>query len=270
MNIEFPYIGELFKFAQVLTLGAVLSIVVMYIIEILKSIIVTTHTKIFAALCFIISMAFGVTWSATFADGNISFELSVWLGVCLWLGANGFFKYLEKSDSWLGKTVKSYSEYLSNVVDKQENLIIEELKKENTKLSQEIDKLKSECSSPNMGDNNTNDKLITTSELKCACNGKYCNGFPVEVDSTLLSLINKISEKYNTKLNIVSAIRCKKYNEELTGSSTSKHLSGKAVDFSFDGMNKAEVIEYLNGFEETDYAYTNSTNMKDIIHLQVQ
>ncbi len=279
MNIEFAYFDELFKFAQVLTLGAILSIVVMYIVEILKTIIITKHTNIFALLCFVISMVFGITWALTFSDGKISYELSVWLGLCLWLGSNGFFKYLENSDSWLGRTVKSYSEYLREIDIKEENSVIKELRAENEQLKQKLEELQSACGNGSeKEDSDTSSPQLPTPEqtpfdtflFKCGCEEKYCNGYPAQVDTALLKLMEELQKKYTADIKIVSGLRCERYNAELPGGLNSKHLTGKAVDFSFDNMDKSDTIAFLNTFEEIEYVYTNSTNMKDMIHLQIK
>lgn len=114
MELNFNYTAQLLSFCEILALSAVLSVVVMYIVEMLKKIILTTNSRIFTLLCFVISMAFGYLWAKTFAKEAINTSYALWLGLGLWLGANGFYSALENSNSFLGKTVKSYSEYLKN------------------------------------------------------------------------------------------------------------------------------------------------------------
>lgn len=67
-------------------------------------------------------------------------------------------------------------------------------------------------------------------EFKCGCNGKYCTGYPVELDPQLLVNLQKIRDAYGPTT-ITSGLRCQRYNASLVGSSvTSRHLKGKAVD----------------------------------------
>ena len=53
MELNFNYTAQLLSFCEILALSAVLSVVVMYIVEMLKKIILTTNSRIFTLLCFV-------------------------------------------------------------------------------------------------------------------------------------------------------------------------------------------------------------------------
>lgn len=75
-------------------------------------------------------------------------------------------------------------------------------------------------------------------EFKCKCGGKYCNGYPKQVDEKLLILLEKIRKKCGNKaINITSGLRCKQHNANTKNSSSrSQHLYGTAADIKAIGV----------------------------------
>jgi hypothetical protein len=112
--IDFRYLYELQLFTQILMLGSILSVIVMYITELTKKIITVNENKtwIFTLICLAASMIFGIAWAKTFAYNSMSMSYALWLGLFLWLGSTGFYTKLEESSGFWGKTVQSYSKYL--------------------------------------------------------------------------------------------------------------------------------------------------------------
>lgn len=286
--MNFVYAPELAQFIQILILGGILSVVVMYSVELFKNIITTDKTYIFSIICFVISFAFAVFWAKTFAEQTIGFNLSLWLGLFLWLGANGFFKFLEKSDSFLGKTVKSYSDYLAekNIfasVDEVDQFKSEiaQLKEENNVLLQQnnvkdaqIELLKKQledCKAEEKIDD-SGEKLsehFKKSEFMCQCEGRYCDGYPDEISQNLIDILEAVREKYGKPIIITSGLRCERHNAEVGGVDGSRHIYGKAADFWFEGMDKNAVIAYMQTLPNYQYAYTNESNMKYAVHIGV-
>lgn len=78
-------------------------------------------------------------------------------------------------------------------------------------------------------------------EFKCNCGGKYCNGYPVNVDELLIAQLELLRTRFNKPIYITSGIRCKEWNKEVGGVSNSQHLKGKAVDIKIEGVNPKEV-----------------------------
>lgn len=95
-------------------------------------------------------------------------------------------------------------------------------------------------------------KYFTRSEFRCPC-GK-CGGFPVEPQEALVRVADEMREEFGVPVIIVpedghsggSGVRCQAYNDSLSGSvSNSRHVQGKAFDFSAPGKSAAQIEAYL-------------------------
>lgn len=112
-------------------------------------------------------------------------------------------------------------------------------------------------------------KFFTKDEFRCPC-GK-CGGFPVEPNHNLVLLVEEMRKSFGRPIIIVppdghsggSGVRCAAYNATLSGSaSNSRHLQGKAVDFSSPGTPAATIEAYLTKLKNTGkirYWYRIST-----------
>ena len=72
-------------------------------------------------------------------------------------------------------------------------------------------------------------KYFKKKEFACKC-GKYCNGYPAEIDMNMVKIADKIREKIGKPITINSGLRCKTHNANVGGVSNSQHLLGKAAD----------------------------------------
>ncbi len=108
-------------------------------------------------------------------------------------------------------------------------------------------------------------------EFKCECGGKYCTGYPDRMKMIQLNLLQEVRNHYNKTMHITSGLRCKKYNSEVGGIKTSKHLSGYATDFYMSNItdtltNRRITISYLKTLDNFVYAYgdgIDSNNNRD-------
>lgn len=74
--------------------------------------------------------------------------------------------------------------------------------------------------------------------FKCKCNGKGCNGFPVEIDWRLMRYLDRIIVNCaGADFRISSGVRCKTQNKAVGGDKNSCHMKGKAVDFAVIGKS---------------------------------
>lgn len=73
-------------------------------------------------------------------------------------------------------------------------------------------------------------RYFTRSEFKCKCGGRFCNGYPVEIDMNMVKIADKIREKIGKPITINSGLRCKTHNANVGGVSNSQHLYGSAAD----------------------------------------
>ena len=95
----------------------------------------------------------------------------------------------------------------------------------------------------------------TREEFRCQCGGKYCNGFPAEPSQTLVELLDDVREHFGRPGHRSSGLRCKTWNAIQGGVDTSRHMSGKAMDFRIEGHTAAQVLAYVQQHPSTRYAY---------------
>ena len=72
-------------------------------------------------------------------------------------------------------------------------------------------------------------KHFKKSEFACKC-GKYCNGYPAEIDMKMVKYADAIRERLGKPISINSGLRCKTHNADVGGVSNSQHLYGTAAD----------------------------------------
>ena len=86
----------------------------------------------------------------------------------------------------------------------------------------------------------------------------------------VVSIAQNVRDKYKKSITITSGYRTQKFNDSLVGSvKTSPHIKGKAIDFKVSGINKNTVLAYVKTIPNVRYAYTNNTNMKYAVHLNI-
>ena len=72
-------------------------------------------------------------------------------------------------------------------------------------------------------------KYFKRSEFACKC-GKYCNGYPAEIDMKMVKIADEIRERIRKPISVNSGLRCKTHNANVGGVSNSQHLYGTAAD----------------------------------------
>lgn len=111
--------------------------------------------------------------------------------------------------------------------------------------------------------------------LLCECGGQYCSGAPVLFNEQLLKNLQSVRNKYGP-VTITSGLRCKKYNNSLIGSiSNSRHTKGKAVDLYIAGVTdtkagRQKVIKFWYTLPKANYAYSDTPNMGNAVHVDVK
>lgn len=107
----------------------------------------------------------------------------------------------------------------------------------------------------------------TREEFRCHCGGKYCNGFPAEPDRTLVELVDDLRADAGRPAHASSGLRCTVWNKIQGGVSNSRHLSGKALDFSVEGLSGSQLLPLAQKDPRTRYAYIIDGGW---IHVDVQ
>lgn len=73
-------------------------------------------------------------------------------------------------------------------------------------------------------------KYFRKEEFACKCNGKYCNGYPAEIDMDMVRAADAVRERLGIPLRVNSGLRCRQWNQIQGGAANSRHLYGDACD----------------------------------------
>ena len=73
-------------------------------------------------------------------------------------------------------------------------------------------------------------RYFTRAEFKCKCGGKFCDGYPAEIDMGMVKIADEIRARIGKPISINSGLRCKAHNANVGGVSNSQHLYGNAAD----------------------------------------
>ena len=92
-------------------------------------------------------------------------------------------------------------------------------------------------------------------EFRCRCGGKYCDGFPAEPERTLVELVDDLRAAAGKPGKPSSGIRCPVWNSIQGGVANSRHLTGKALDFSIEGLSGSQLLSLAKADPRTRYAY---------------
>ena len=94
-------------------------------------------------------------------------------------------------------------------------------------------------------------KHFKREEFRCKCGGKYCNGYPTEIDMDTVKIADAIRERIGKPIAVNSGIRCKTHNANVGGVSNSQHLYGKAADLccpsGYTPSQMASIAEEIMG-----------------------
>lgn len=104
-------------------------------------------------------------------------------------------------------------------------------------------------------------------EFKCRCGCNLNN-----IDYNLVKILEAIRNHYNKPLIITSGCRCLSHNAKVGGVRGSKHTSGKASDFYVQNVSINDLFNYCKDLKNKgiiNYTYTNNTNMKGAVHIDI-
>ena len=103
-------------------------------------------------------------------------------------------------------------------------------------------------------------------EFACKCGGKYCNGYPTEMDKAVVKAAEKVRKHFGAVVTVSSGLRCNQHNANVGGVSNSRHKKGKAIDFCVAGKTSAQVLAYVKTLPEIRYAYAIDSKY---VHMDV-
>lgn len=92
-------------------------------------------------------------------------------------------------------------------------------------------------------------------EVRCKCGGKYCNGFPHEVQPLLMRIADRARRWSGHPIVIISGLRCETWNQLQGGVENSQHKFGEALDVYFYGKDPDTALAWLQSQPQVRYAY---------------
>ena len=110
-------------------------------------------------------------------------------------------------------------------------------------------------------------EFFTREEFKCKCGGKYCNGYPAEMQEAVVKIADAARKHFGKPAYVVSGLRCKQHNANEGGVANSQHMYGEAIDLRITGVSADQLLAFVNQQPSTRYAYKiNATN----VHFDIQ
>ena len=89
--------------------------------------------------------------------------------------------------------------------------------------------------------------------IGCSCG--RCGGFPVEPSEKLMRLADSVRAAAGRPLVPTSTVRCRAHNKAVGGVENSRHLEGKAMDFSIRGWSADRTLALVRQQKDVRYAY---------------
>ena len=89
--------------------------------------------------------------------------------------------------------------------------------------------------------------------IGCSCG--QCGGFPVEPSEKLMRLADAVRAAAGRPMVPTSTVRCRAHNKAVGGVENSRHLEGKAMDFSIRGWSADRTLALVWQQKDVRYAY---------------
>lgn len=105
-------------------------------------------------------------------------------------------------------------------------------------------------------------KYFKKSEFACKCG---CGAD--SMDEKLIRIADNLRGHFNSPVIVTSGRRCAKHNAKVGGVANSRHLSGKAMDFSVSGFSASSVLNYVQKQPGIRYAYAIDNKH---VHMDVE
>lgn len=98
-------------------------------------------------------------------------------------------------------------------------------------------------------------EFFTPDEMACKCGGKYCDGFPHEIQPLLMQILDRARRWSGHPIQVISGLRCPEWNRIQKGVANSQHMYGEAVDVYFYGVSRNAALAWLQSQPDVRYAY---------------
>jgi len=98
-------------------------------------------------------------------------------------------------------------------------------------------------------------RYFSRSDPYIACPCGACGGFPAEPTEKLMRLADRIRAQAGVPMLPSSTVRCPAHNAAVGGVASSRHLTGRAMDFSIRGWTAEKTLALVRQQKEVNYAY---------------
>lgn len=103
---------------------------------------------------------------------------------------------------------------------------------------------------------------FTRSEFKCKCGGRFCNGYPAEMQEAVVKIADAAREHFGKPAHVISGLRCEKWNAHEGGAETSQHMYGEAIDLKIEGVPAETLRQFVSTQPGHRWSYCiNETNV---------
>ena len=105
-------------------------------------------------------------------------------------------------------------------------------------------------------------RWFTREEFRCQCGGRYCSGYPAEMQEAVVRIADAAREHFGRPGHVVSGLRCEKWNAHEGGVANSQHMYGEAIDLRLDGVDSETLRQFVSTQPGHRYSYRiNDTNV---------
>ena len=105
-------------------------------------------------------------------------------------------------------------------------------------------------------------RYFTREEFRCKCGGRYCNGYPAEMQEAVVKIADAARAHFGRPAHVISGLRCRQWNAHEGGVSNSQHMYGEAIDLRIDGVDSETLRQFVSTQPGHRYSYCiNSTNV---------
>lgn len=99
-------------------------------------------------------------------------------------------------------------------------------------------------------------------EFRCKCGGRYCDGFPAEMNRTAVQIADAARAHFGRPAHVVSGLRCEIWNAHEGGVANSQHKKGEAIDLRIEGTDAESLRRFVSTQPGHRYSYCiNGTNV---------
>ena len=105
-------------------------------------------------------------------------------------------------------------------------------------------------------------RYFTREEFACKCGGRYCNGYPAEMQEAVVKIADAARAHFGRPAHVISGLRCQKWNAHEGGVANSQHMYGEAIDLRIDGVDSETLRQFVAKQPGHRWSYCiNSTNV---------